>query len=110
MVADTMNNTETGIQTLAFPYQENNVTVYGAISPLSSTNFTIYPIDAVGPSVLRSQLKLCTDTYYHSGPITSTNFGRRCYHLLSVLGGALRTSWITPYPRVSGLAKGPNRS
>lgn len=47
VVADTMNNTETGIQTLAFPYQENNVTVYGAISPLSSTNFTIYPIDAV---------------------------------------------------------------
>lgn len=40
------NDTQTGNQSIAFPYQ-NNETVYGAGQPVSAANFMIYPIYSV---------------------------------------------------------------
>lgn len=40
------NDTQTGNQSLAFPYQ-NNETVFGSAQPVAAANFMIYPIYAV---------------------------------------------------------------
>ncbi|KAJ9111866.1 hypothetical protein QFC20_002453 [Naganishia adeliensis] len=46
VVFNLANDTQTGNQSLAFPYQ-NNDTVYGAGQPVSAANFMIYPIYSV---------------------------------------------------------------
>ncbi|KAJ9101194.1 hypothetical protein QFC21_003413 [Naganishia friedmannii] len=46
VVFNLANNTQTGNQSLAFPYQ-NNATVYGSAMPVSAANFMIYPINSV---------------------------------------------------------------
>ncbi|KAJ9110663.1 hypothetical protein QFC19_001492 [Naganishia cerealis] len=46
VVFNLANDTQTGNQSLAFPYQ-NNQTVFGADKPVSAANFMIYPIFAV---------------------------------------------------------------
>lgn len=46
VVFNLANDTQTGNQSLAFPYQ-NNATVYGAATPVSAANFMIYPIYSV---------------------------------------------------------------
>ncbi|KAJ9126127.1 hypothetical protein QFC24_002400 [Naganishia onofrii] len=46
VVFNLANDTQTGNQSLAFPYQ-NNATVYGATTPVSAANFMIYPIYSV---------------------------------------------------------------
>ncbi|KAI5451246.1 hypothetical protein NCC49_001843 [Naganishia albida] len=46
VVFNLANDTQTGNQSIAFPYQ-NNETVYGAGQPVSAANFMIYPIYSV---------------------------------------------------------------
>ncbi|KAJ9118682.1 hypothetical protein QFC22_003902 [Naganishia vaughanmartiniae] len=64
VIIDSLNDTQTGVQTLALPYQSDNETVYGSISPVSGTNFTIYPIDAV--LSLPQTLSEAATTYFPS--------------------------------------------
>jgi hypothetical protein len=73
-VFDLVDNAQTGNQSFAFRYQEDNATVYVDTVPVSGSmaSFMIYPINTVRASEMGIIRALIFDCL---GPVTSSKFG-----------------------------------